>query len=74
MNNGVIKLNHITDVRKTYLYIVVTNNLPGILDHGSIDEINTFPRILDRESMSVLLASWFSCFLRIGSCPLHGGL
>ena len=75
-STGLIKLNHFTDIRKTYLYIVVTSNLPGILDHGSIDEINTLPRILDhgptdeintlprildRGSMSLLLAPWFSC-------------
>ena len=59
--------------QKTYLYIVVTSNLPGILDHGSIDEINTLPRILDHGptdeintlprildhgSTSLLLAPW----------------
>ena len=59
MNNSrlnstrLFKLNHFTDVRKTYLYIVVTNNLPGILDHRSIDEINTLPRILDRGTKSL---------------------
>ena len=64
-STGLFKLNHFMDVGKIYLYIVVTNNLPGILDHGSIDEINTLPRILDRGSKSLT-----STLVRIGSCHL----